>query len=204
MAKSKLAGVFAVLIALTLFFGGMLSYKLLAGTGAKALTANTTGQQQALRSEGVGIQGKVAIQVYSASGRLLTNWKGHNQLSPESRFVIAKCLSGATPPSTFVGSCSGPWINEILICTPAVVGGIANCDQAAATNTMPGCGYPPAINSACVGWQSTATIEITVAADYGSAHGRTANLNFDDVLISPSLSLNVGDRAVVTITFTVS
>lgn len=191
MAKSKLAGVFAVLFALTLFFGGMLTYRLLAGT--------SMAQQPALRSESVGIQGKVAIQVYSSSGRLVTSWTGHNSLTNWPINALAGCIPGLTTAPAQLGSCSGPWITRIAICSET-----AGCPSAVATNTMVPSGCNPTNSGLCTGWQSTATIQIPAAATYTSAFGSTDIVGFDRVVISPGLSLNAGDRAVVTITFTVS
>jgi hypothetical protein len=219
MAKSKLAGVFVVLLALTLFFGGMLSYRLLAGTSVHALGGTSAAPQAALRSESVGIQGKVDIQVYSSSGQLLTSWKGHNSLTPIAINAIAGCLSGATTTPLAIGSCSGAvgscviggpckgWVVAIDISDVA-----GDSPLTAATNTVLPLGCTPASFSAtlCTGWQSTATIGIAASGAYNQAQGlyvESAGVQyepFDTVSISPSLSLNAGDRAVVTITFTVS
>jgi hypothetical protein len=56
----------------------------------------------------------------------------------------------------------------------------------------------------CNSWQVQATINITTTDTYSGANGFRAGTSWDSVVISPSLSLNAGDRAVVTITFTVS
>lgn len=204
MARSKLSGVFAVLVALTLFLGGMLTYRLLAGTGEPS-----TAKQPALRSEGVGIQGKVAIQVFDSSGYLVTTWSGHNTLEYAARSAIAGCVSGATTTPSEFGSCSGPWINNIVICATATsIGCGPNADT---TNTMLPLGCDPAASGFCTSWQSTATITIAPgfnSSSYNQFEGSyrvgATFFGFDYGTISPSLSLNVGDRAVVTITFTVS
>jgi hypothetical protein len=209
MARSKLAGVFAVLVALTLFLGGMLTYKLLAGTGEKALSGTPTANQSALRSEGVGIQGKVEIRVFNSSGYLVTTWRGHNTLEYATRSAIAGCVSGATTTPSEFGSCSGPWINNIAICATSSSFGCGS--SADAINNMLPLGCDPAAVGTCTGWQSTATITIAPgfnSSGYDQFEGTfrvgATYFGFDFGSISPSLSLNVGDRAVVTITFTVS
>jgi hypothetical protein len=205
MAKSKLGGVYAVLIALTLFFGGMLSYKILTGSGATALGGPVTAQQPSLRSEGIGIQGRVAIQVYSSSGLLVTSWKGHNALSSTAISIMAECFSGkpSAGPGSFL-ACSGPWISQIWIC-PVTGTGIA-CEVGSATSTTVPSGCDPSFS--CTGWQSTATITIVTnnsGTMYDAALGLdSGNHDFDRVNVSPAIALNQGDRAVITITFTIS
>src|SRR2546421_11328928 len=131
MTRLKLAPVFALLLALTLFFGGMLSYKLITGAGAKTAGASALASKPSTRSEGIGIQGKVAIQVYSASGQLVASWKGHNSLSIYAKSAIAGCLSGATTAPYLFGSC-GSEINSIIMC-PSTGGA---CAEGNTTNSV--------------------------------------------------------------------
>jgi hypothetical protein len=200
MIKSKLAPVFAVLLALTLFFGGMLSYKLLA-TGARAGGA-AAANIPSVHTQGIGIQGRVLIQIYGPSGRLLTTWKGHNSLRVAPINMIAGCLSGITAAPVFYGSCSGAKINNLSLSGTSSVDG-------ATTNTMLPAGCDPAAME-CTGWQSTSTLDIPTTGQYNAVGGSLnttsvfGKILFDFVNIAPALSLNKGDRAVVTITFTVS
>jgi|ERR1700681_3706182 len=204
MLRSKLGPVFAVLLALTLFFGGMLSYKILAGGGG--VKAAGSAQKASARSDAIGIQGKVAIRVYSASGQLKATWNGHNSLFATPKSAIAGCLSGITSAPHPYGSCSGAKINVIEICN----GNSSICPQDTATNTMLPSGCDPAVSENCTGWESTATIDITTSALYTTVIGEAFiplggnTRGFDLVPIPTALTLNPGDRAVVTITFTVT
>jgi hypothetical protein len=201
MTRARLTPVFALLLALTLFFGGMLSYKLLSGAGVvkaaggQALAGKPSAQK-------VGVQGRFAIQVYNASGRLVATWKGHNSLTTYAQNAIAGCLSGITTAPLGFGTC-GQTVNAILMCPDS--GGF--CAEDASTNTMLPAGCDP-VAALCTGWQSVATLNILQTSSYsearGEIHSGTSHRAFDIAAISPSLSLNQGDRAVVTITFTVS
>jgi hypothetical protein len=209
MAKSKLAGVFAVLIALTLFFGGMLTYKVMAGTGAKALVGASSARTPTLRSEGIGIQGKVGVQVYSSSGRLLTSLETHNHLVAAPINNIAACVSGlASTTDGYPEGCASARINEVQLCSDP---GGSNClPSVVGTNVAnpPGCifGANPAIGQTfCTGWQTTATIPITVGGrSFTSVLGENAHTAFDVASLPSTISPNVGDTVVITITFTIS
>jgi hypothetical protein len=204
MARSRLTPVFVVLTALTLFLGGMLSYKLISGVGTTAPGSAVWTNQTRAHSEGIGIEGKVAIEVYSASGLLKTTWRGHNSLHPYAINAIAGCTSGLTTTPRYFGACGVAQINSIQIGAGSITA------TAAATNTaLPAGCKPGALGIWCTGWASTATIDITQAGTYNQAQAgyndvTTGFAFFDTVTISPGLVLKVGDRAVVTITFTVS
>jgi len=194
MVRSKLAPVFAILLALTLFFSGMLTYKLLSGR-----TAALPGQLAVLRhtsagqSDRVGIQGRVLIQAYHANGALFTTWKGHNALTVTAINAIAGCASGLTTAPIGFGACSS-WTAWIKVTAP----NIFFAGQATNTLNPTGCAL-------CTGWQSTATIAIPDSIALGQAFAEDASgTHFDEVSISPAIAVNPGDRVVVTITFTVS
>src|ERR1700687_2574866 len=209
MARSRLTPVFVVLVALTLFVSGMLAYKL--AIGSPAHPAAIWGGSSA-KSDSFSIEGRALIQVYRADGTLSATWRGHNDLTPFGKNAIAGCFSGlTTTPYAGLGSCGG-WTRAIHVLL--VAGPIQRPMGENATNTAVPAGCDPATGQAalCTGWQTQASFYINQAGTLTNASAASekapfsSQTKFDIVSITPSpgLAVNVGDTAVITITFSVS
>jgi hypothetical protein len=199
MIRRRYAVVFAVLAASTLFFGGMLTYKLAADRTAVASASavrSASGQR-----EGLTIEGRAVIQVIR-DGRVITTWKGHNALYPYGKNAIAGCLSGATTAPAFYGSCSG-FITYIYLNVSS--GGCSGwCERASATNAVTPAGCEPTnVFALCTGWTTSATVTISQNETVTGAAATNAFTNWFDQ-IALNLAVNTGDRVAVTISFTVS
>jgi hypothetical protein len=152
-------------------------------------------------SEKLGISGHAVIKAYHADGTLYKIWEGHNSLTGWARDAIATC---ATNTSSMI-TCS-PWITRIGI------QGSTQFQVNPANNTLLPTGCNPNAffsgqgGSPCTGWKVDATFIIpqggggSVNLIYG--YPPTA-LSFDEINVSPALSVAAGDQLVVTITFTV-
>lgn len=186
-----------VLLGLTLFFGGMLSARLLAAEApAPAATQ--------VQNDGVGIAGAVTMSAYHADGTLFATWNGHNSLGQAAQNGIAACLPGLNTSPAYYNGCS-TFIDKIYVGTQ---NGPICCltDGAAATSAALPAGCSFVGTPFCSGWKSTATIDITGSYTLSLAagiHGQSGAA-FDWIAVSPSFNVNAGDRVIVTITFSVS
>ena len=200
MLRSKYTAVFAVLAALTLFFGGMFTYKVLQG-GTGATAASTTNHAPG-HKESFTVEGRAVIQIIR-NGRVVTTWKGHNALYEYGKNAIVGCLSGKTTAPALFGKCSG-YITHIYL---AVSGGGCNgwCVGAAATNTLTPANCDPANGfPLCTGWTTEATLDINQNETVVAASAANGNINWFDQISGLSLAVNAGDRVDTKISFTVS
>jgi hypothetical protein len=205
MARSRLAPVFVVLVALTIFVSGMLAYKI--SMGSPAVRAGSGAQSDLLT-----IEGRALVQLYHADGTNFATWRGHNSLTNYAKNGIAGCISGLTTAPYAYGRCSNwvPWMRAYVLQPDGI---LASNSAAPSTSTaLPtGCSPMPTTPAVpiCNGWRSQATIEFLytqgtlngAAVDTDSALG---GVQFDKVDITPGIPVKIGDRAVITITFTVS
>ena len=211
MRRSPLTVVFAILVGATLFVGGMLAERWVVSRDHQ-LAAGTQGSQSNGRSDKVGIRGQGNIVAYHSDGTRFAVWDGHNSLNVGTVSNLADCITGAGAP--FAQPCSGGWVTGIFVqgTNPS---GYAT---APATNSLTpaGCGSS---STWCTGWTSTATIDSTITpafnisvagagcgSGYGGPSSTTCNSGFDTISIptAQAISVQPGDRVIVTITFTVS
>jgi hypothetical protein len=204
-----LRAVFAILFGLTLFFAGSLSARLLLpATGASHAAALTNHP-----ADRISIHGAVHLEAFHANGVRFLAWSGHNSLTASARNSIAACYSGVNL-SPFAG-CTA-WTTQMQLFDPngsGIPGTNTCCSPASpATDalTPAGCdplrgvmSFPP---NPCSGWTVTSTFDgfqapATIASV--DSHGR-AQSAFDVATISPAISVQPGDRVIVTITFTIA
>lgn len=201
MRNTRFIAVIGVLLGLTLFFGGILSSRLLA-TGDPGLSAARAAGGQ---SDGLTITGRVQMDAYHPDGRLFASWSGHNALGSAAKNGIAACLPGLSTTPAYYNGCSS-FIQKIYVGTQ---NGPICCltDGATATNSaLPsGCDFASGSNP-CNGWTSTASIDVTSSYTVSVAAGTHASSGaaFDWIAVNPSFAVNSGDRVIVTITFTVN
>jgi hypothetical protein len=206
MRRSPLAIGLAVLAGATLFVGGMLTERAVVSHNGP-VTAGTQRSESSARTDKVGVRGQASILAYHADGIQFAAWSGHNSLTGNTINSLVGCITGAYAP--FAQPCSGSWVTGI-----ALQGGSAAAAGAATTVLTPA-GCPS--TAFCTGWQSTATIDQTITTAFtisfafagcGSGEGgpasTTCNGAFDSIAINPGISVQPGDRVVVTITFTVA
>jgi hypothetical protein len=197
------------LFALTLFFAGLLSARLLLpATGASHAAALTNHP-----ADRISIHGAVHLEAFHANGVRFRAWSGHNSLTAASRNSIAACYSGLY--TTPLGGCTAFTTQMRLF--DAGGGGIQGtntcCPPASAATdalTPTGCdpakglmNFPP---NPCSGWTVTATFDgFQAPVTIGSvdSHG-SQQWAFDVASISPTISVQPGDRVIVTITFTIA
>jgi hypothetical protein len=205
MARSRLAPVFVVLVALTIFVSGMLAYKISVGSPAAPSAARAGSGAQ---SDLLTIEGRALVQVYHADGTNFATWRGHNALTNYARNGIAGCISGLTTAPFAYGRCSNwvPWMRAYVLQPDGTVN---NGVAAPSTSTALPTGRSLVAVPICSGWRSQGTVEFLyiqgtlngAAVDTDSAIG---GVQFDKVDITPGIPVKIGDRAVITITFTVS
>jgi hypothetical protein len=191
-----------VLAALTLFFGGMLSYKVIAGRQ----TLPAIGQASAGVSghhEAVGIQGRAVMKVLRG-GNVVASWKGHNSLTDYAKNAVVGCLSGLQPAPPLFSCTSGMTTVIKLDGAGGTCGYFCEGHVASSIPQPPGCLFAymnPYIP--CNGWQVDATVDITGnETSIVAAHAGVGYM-FDDIVVSPALAVHYGDRVHVVITFTV-
>ncbi|SRR6266851_6047335 len=201
MRSARYLTVFGVLLGLTLFFGGMLSSRLL----SSQLPSSADGRAASGQTEGLSITGAVQIDAYHSDGQLFASWSGHNALGAAAKNGIAACLPGLNTSPAYYNGCS-TFINKIYVGTQ---NGPICCvtDGAAATSSgLPaGCDSNTGSNP-CNGWKSTASIDIGSSYTVNLAAGihGASGAAFDWIAVSPSFGVTAGDRVIVTITFTVN
>src|SRR5438067_11206125 len=148
MLKQPVAA-FGLLLGLTLFFGGMLSARVL--TQSELVATHPGAQGDALH-----IAGAVQMDAYHADGQRFASWTGHNALGAAAINGIAACMPGLDATPAYYNGCS-TFINKLYVGTR---NGPICCvtDGATATQALlpPGCD-PNTGSNPCNGWKSTAT-----------------------------------------------
>src|SRR6266850_3338054 len=198
MRNTKLVGAIGLLLGLTLFFGGMLSARLLS-------QLDTVASRPSAQNEGLSIGGAVQIDAYHADGTKFASWSGHNALGAAAINGIAACLPGLDTTPAYYNGCS-TFMNKIYVGTR---NGPICCvtDGANATSTLlPNACDPNTGSNPCNGWKSSATIDIVGTYTLSLAAGihGTSGAAFDWIDVNPSFAVSPGDRVIVTITFTVN
>jgi hypothetical protein len=205
MERKRLV-VAAALLGALMFVSGVLSYQYL-------IASPNNGHNEKFVIEGHGV-----IMAYHADGTLFATWKGDNTLTGQGLNVLTSCLGNLTTTPVYYKACV-PVVTEIAIGPSSGLGsGIAP-----ATNTgLPaGCNPNTATPSYCSGgWVSTATFDClttnptctaTLPVTINNADGGATPpgcgcsfFSFDDLSVSPGITMNAGDRLIVTITYTIT
>lgn len=197
----------AVVIAAMMLVSGLIAYRALVPTGNGARNAP-------LGSESLPIGGYAVIQAYHSNGQLYATWQGHNTLYVSAVNALAQCLSGNSTTPNLFGSCSG-FTSSIFLDTASFVEYKVN-----AVNTMTPTGCTPIGNPPnCSGWQAQATFDFSTITPDSASSSQTntfpASFNragtyapsfvpFDLITITSPVTVNQGDRLVVTISFSVT
>jgi hypothetical protein len=203
--------VFAVLLALTLFFAGLLTARIWFAATAAPSHAGALGNHPTDR---ISIHGAVHLEAFHANGVRFQTWSGHNSLTSYARNSIAACYSGVS--ATPAGGCTAFTTQMTLHdANGSGIPGTNTCcpPASAATSALTPTGCDPASgqglgsgNNPCSGWTVNATFDgfqapVTIASV--DAHGGH-QFSFDLANISPTISVQPGDRVIVTITFTIA
>ena len=204
--RSRVAAV--VVIAALMFISGLVSYQYL-------FASSRNGNSEKFTIEGHGV-----IQAYHADGALFATWKGDNTLTGQGENVISSCLGNLTTTPVYYLACV-PVVTEIAIGHDSgLEDGIAPSTN---TGLPAGCNPNTAVPSYCSGgWVAVATFDCgsnnptcpeyaTLPVTINNADGGATPpgclcsfFSFDDLAVSPGITLNQGDRLVVTITYTIS
>lgn len=192
----------AILIGAMVFAGGFFSYQLVNSKARGGL------------GQDIPIGGYVVIKAYHSNGKLFATWSGHNTLSVFAVNAIANCISGVSDTPDIFGTCSSMTSN-VWVQGLEVSGDNPNnipFEGTAANSLLPSGCISVATDengglTTCTGWQTTGTItfsgsDLPVAVDSGGAEG--PGVVFDQVSISPTITVNAGDSLVVTVTFSIT